>query len=66
MYVLMKILFKNSIKMKFNEKITSNLFGSVRLLTNSLNHDLFMIQFLGYKPSQKNFIWLLNIGPFNG
>lgn len=24
---------KNSIKMKFNEKITSNLFGSVRLLT---------------------------------
>ena len=33
MYVLMKILFKNSIKMKFNEKITSNLFGSVRLLT---------------------------------
>ena len=48
------------------KKIISNSFGSVRLLTNSLNHDLFMIQFLGYKPSQKNFIWLLNIGPFNG
>ncbi|WP_292852377.1 hypothetical protein [Methanobrevibacter sp.] len=35
------------------KKIISNSFGSVRLLTNSLNRDLFMVQVLGYKPSQK-------------
>ena len=42
--------YKNENLMK---KIISNSFGSVRLLTNSLNRDLFMVQVLGYKPSQK-------------